>query len=147
MRNLPKAFQDAFDAVVCCDDPLAHLLGSGELRIAFLGMRTALRQGGLLLLSSRDYDRLIVERPREPPGHGGGQQLWEWDAGEPTYVRTQTVKKRGAVGTRTVRVSTRARAHTRGEISEELEAAGFTRFSWHEDSGYFETVVSAVSPS
>lgn len=151
MRNLPKRFQDVFDVVIGCDDPLAHLIGSGELRIVFLGMRTALRARGLLLLSSRDYDKLLVERPSELPQRGeGASQLVEWDAGALTYVLTQIIRRqRRAVHQPTLQVSTKMRAYTKKEISEELEAAGFVEIRWinPEESGFYQPIVTAISPS
>ena len=41
------------------------------------------------------------------------------------------------------------RAYTRAQVSEEMEAAGFIRITWHgtAESGYFQPIVTAVSPS
>jgi glycine/sarcosine N-methyltransferase len=157
MLNLPHGFRDAFDTIVGCDNPLAHLLRPEDLRIAFLGMRTALRTGGLLLLSGRDYDRLVLERPREMSfrhRHDGRRttivfQIWDWDTSEPTYVNNHFILESRIVGWKTNQTSTKMRAHTRIEITEALEAAGFVKIVWHdpEQSGYFQPIVSAVSPS
>jgi glycine/sarcosine N-methyltransferase len=157
VRRLPATFRDAFDVAIGCDNPLAHLLGREELRIAFLGLRTALRAGGLLVLSSRDYDALAVERPREVGfrhyhfGHKTAIvfQLWEWDEAKPTYVNNHFILTSSLLGWRTHRVSTTMRAYTRAEIAEELEAAGFTAIIWRgpKETGYFQHIVTAVSPS
>jgi SAM-dependent methyltransferase len=92
MRRLP--FADArFDAVVCADNSLPHLLTEPDVRTALTEMRRVLRPGGRLLLSTRPYDELLRERPSSTPPQvhppvGGGQrtitfQLWHWhDDGE-----------------------------------------------------------------
>ncbi|MBZ3905948.1 class I SAM-dependent methyltransferase [Streptomyces griseiscabiei] len=108
MRRLP--FPDGrFDAVVCADNSLPHLLTERDARAALTEMRRVLRPGGLLLVSTRPYDDLLRDRPASTPpqvhlhrpagpapadlagpgaGTGGGErtvtfQLWHWhDDGE-----------------------------------------------------------------
>src|SRR5205085_7334535 len=48
-----------FDAVICCDNALAHMLDAAELRGAVMSMASKLRPGGLLVASIRDYDRAL----------------------------------------------------------------------------------------
>ncbi len=61
MRCLP--FPDGrFDVVVCADNALPHLLTEHDVRTALAEMRRVLRPAGLLLVSTRPYDR--VRRPR-----------------------------------------------------------------------------------
>ena len=157
MRELPKAFRDAFDVVVALDSPLSHLGGAGDLRIAFLGARTALSSGGLLAVSTPDYDSLLKTKPRELAlrhREAGGRtvitfQIWDWDAGAPTYVCSQFILQSRMGGWKTVQSATRLRAFTRAQITEDLEASGFTNIRWHEPqgTGYREPIVTAMSPS
>ena len=157
MRRLPTRFQDSFDVVLCCDNPFAHLLEPDDLRIALLAVRTALRSGGLLLASSRDYDKLLLGKPREMAFRhrtDGSRtcvvfQIWDWDSHEPTYVNRHFILTRRSRGWKTIETSTKMRAYTRSEIADELEAAGFAEIKWHgtQETGYFQPMVSAVSPS
>jgi SAM-dependent methyltransferase len=87
MRRLP--FPDAqFDAVVCADNALPHLLTEQDVLAALAEMRRVLRPAGRLLVSTRPYDDLLHSRPASAPPqvHGpadGGErtvtfQLWHW---------------------------------------------------------------------
>ncbi|WP_420081148.1 methyltransferase domain-containing protein [Streptomyces sp. JL4002] len=86
MRALP--FADAsFDAVVCADNALPHLLTARDVLAALAETRRVLRPGGLLLLSTRPYADLLRARPLSEAPHvrtgPDGQrtitfQLWHW---------------------------------------------------------------------
>jgi glycine/sarcosine N-methyltransferase len=85
MRRLP--WGDAcFDAVVCADNALPHLLAHGDVVAALRQMNRVLRPGGTVVISVRDYDRILAD----PPGSTLPQvfaaegarvisfQLWAW---------------------------------------------------------------------
>lgn len=87
MRRLP--FPEArFDAVVCADNALPHLLTEQDVHAALTEMRRVLRPTGLLLISTRPYDDLLRNRPTSTPPQvhrpaDGGErtvtfQLWRW---------------------------------------------------------------------
>jgi glycine/sarcosine N-methyltransferase len=85
MRRLP--FADAcFDAVVCADNSLPHLLTAADVRAALREMLRVAVPGGAVLVSTRDYDELGPTRPESTPVtvlHRAGQvsaafQLWTW---------------------------------------------------------------------
>lgn len=62
MRRLP--FPDArFDAVVCADNSLPHLLTAQDVHTALTEMRRVLRPGGRLLLGTRPCDDLLRTGP------------------------------------------------------------------------------------
>ncbi|MGZ9930305.1 class I SAM-dependent methyltransferase [Streptomyces sp. NC-S4] len=63
MRALPFA-DAAFDAVVCADNALPHLLTAEDVRAALAETRRVLRPGGPLLLSTRPCGELLRIRPR-----------------------------------------------------------------------------------
>jgi SAM-dependent methyltransferase len=157
MRSLPRKYQDSFDVVVCCDNPMAHLLQPGDLRLVSLGIRTALRPGGIVLLSSRDYDKILPEKPSEMSfrHHVTGNrrtvvfQIWEWEAGAPRYVNNHFILQKRVIGWKTSQASTLMRAYTRREIGDAFEDSGFKNIEWHEaeETGYFQPILSAVSPS
>jgi len=95
MRRLPFA-DGEFDTVVCADNSLPHLLTEQDVHAALAEMRRVLRPDGLLLVSTRDYDDLLRDRPASAPPqvHGNTDradgeeraitfQLWHWhDDGE-----------------------------------------------------------------
>lgn len=86
MRDL-SAVPGKFDAVLAADNALPHLMTDHDLVLALQSIRSKLREGGALVASLRDYDRLIRECPTiEPPTFFEGvdgvrrfsHQVWEW---------------------------------------------------------------------
>jgi SAM-dependent methyltransferase len=55
-----------FDVVLSCDNAVPHLLTDEDLSRAAAGMYAKLRPDGLLVVSMRDYDQIIAEKPRYP---------------------------------------------------------------------------------
>ncbi len=53
----------AYDVVISCDNALPHLLTDENVAQAFRAMCSKLRPGGLLVITVRDYDKELVERP------------------------------------------------------------------------------------
>ncbi|MGW2559738.1 class I SAM-dependent methyltransferase [Streptomyces sp. NPDC001514] len=156
MRMLP--FRDAaFDVVVCADNSLPHLLTPDDVLTALGGMRRVLRPGGLLLLTTRPYDRLRAERPaatppyvREiPEGRAVTFQLWHWDADGERYDFELFQLRPAADGEWTTRVR-RARywALTARQTTDFVERAGFRAAEWREPerTGYFQPVLIARCP-
>ena len=85
-RELSAAVSDTFDVVLTCDNSIAHCLKDEDLDAALTSMKTRLNPGGLLLISLRDYDALVVDKPRfnnehvqdRPDGRRVVFQLWDW---------------------------------------------------------------------
>ncbi|MFG2577219.1 class I SAM-dependent methyltransferase [Streptomyces sp. NPDC048481] len=87
MRRLPFS-DDRFDAVVCADNSLPHLLTEQDVHAALTEMHRVLRPAGLLLVSTRPYDDLLRDRPVSTPPQvhapvDGAErtvtfQLWHW---------------------------------------------------------------------
>jgi glycine/sarcosine N-methyltransferase len=65
-RNLPYP-NERFDAVVCLTTSLPHLLDEDDILAALRGVRAALREGGVLVLSQGLTDKMMDERPRFIP--------------------------------------------------------------------------------
>ena len=55
-----------FDVVISCDNALPHLLSDDDVALALREMRSKLRPGGILVVSIRDFDVALRERPCEP---------------------------------------------------------------------------------
>lgn len=155
-RNLPGSFHEAFEAVICCDNPLAHVLSTVDLRIALRSMNSALREGGKLVLTSRDYDPLIESHPSQMPirrsvvNHRTTLvfQLWNWQPDGQTYSNEHFIMQRGPISWKVSHLTTLMRAHRRDEITQAAETAGFVDIEWKEanETGYFQPVMIAKRP-
>ena len=62
MRRLPFAGA-SFDAVVCADNALPHLLTRDDVLTALREMLRVTVPGGAVVVSTRDYDELLAEPP------------------------------------------------------------------------------------
>lgn len=150
-----RGFYDAFDVVLSADNSLPHLLTLDDLECATRAMAAALRPGGLLLASIRDYDALLERKPASTSpafaGSPGGRritfQLWAWEADGRTYALEMFVLKeiRAAEWTVTTHRA-RYRALTRAELTAALETAGIVDAEWilPDRSGFFQPVVRGV---
>lgn len=85
--ELPEAFAEPFDAVVCTGNSLMHAGDEHSMVAALTGMSGVLKPGGLLLLDSRNWEKLRGERPLlqvpHPPVFRSGQAAvavytWHW---------------------------------------------------------------------
>ncbi|MGN6377743.1 MAG: class I SAM-dependent methyltransferase [Gaiellales bacterium] len=130
-----------FDVLISCDNAIPHLLDPSDVPRALSEMRGKLRPGGLLVISIRDYDRALVDRPHMTPqvvAPASARRLlvrWhEWDADQPCYtVRFLVLTETDDAGW-TVREHTmRYRAITRAELTAAAEAAGFRDVDWPAD--------------
>ncbi|MFG2788151.1 class I SAM-dependent methyltransferase [Streptomyces sp. NPDC048419] len=157
MRQLP--FRDGvFDAVVCADNSIAHLLIREDLEAALRDMRRVLRDDGLLLLTLRDYDEACRTRPASVPPQvsedSGGRysegrsitfQLWHWhDDGEHYDQEYFQLLPEGDGWQVRVRHAT-SWALTRREVADAVSAAGFADPAWHTpaESGFYQPVCVA----
>ena len=145
----------SFDVVISCDNAIPHLLTDEDLMRAFRAMRSKLRPEGLLVISVRDYDKALGERPATAPpiiSPGPPRQillrLHDWDApNSPMYTVHLLVLTEGRQGWLVVDHSTRYRALKRGAITEAAHDAGFTQVNWYtsDQVGYYQPVMSALN--
>ncbi|MFD9517698.1 class I SAM-dependent methyltransferase [Streptomyces sp. NPDC059979] len=156
MRALP--FADAsFDAVVCADNALPHLLTARDVHAALAETRRVLRPGGLLLLSTRPYGELRRARPQSeaphvrtgPEGRTVTFQLWHWHAdGERYDLELFQLLPTG--DTWTTRTSTATYwALAEEETAQYAGQAGFADPLWHApaDTGFHQPVLAARRPA
>ncbi len=156
MRRLRTDVWGAFDAVICCDDSVAHLVTDEDLRAALEGMRERLRPGGVLLLTLRNYDTLRAERPSfagqrfhlGPLGKRIVFQVWEWSADGRTYLAHHFIMREGPGGWAVEHRTTQFRALLREELETALRETGFVDLRWHmpEEAGYHQPAVTALRP-
>ncbi|UNO42920.1 class I SAM-dependent methyltransferase [Streptomyces sp. MST-110588] len=153
MRRLP--FRDGeFDAVVCADNSLAHLLTPQDVRAALRSMERVLRPGGLLLIGMRAYEQARAERPESTPLRvartpDGGRvvtfQLWEWheDGEHYDFDLVQLLPHGDTWEVRSGR--TTSWALSRDQVTGFVREVGLEVTGWHEpaDSGFFQPLLTA----
>ncbi|MFJ8593865.1 class I SAM-dependent methyltransferase [Streptomyces sp. NPDC093598] len=157
MRRLP--FPDGrFDAVVCADNSLPHLLTEHDVHAALAEMRRVLRPDGLLLVSTRPYDDLLRDRPVSTPPQvhriadraDDGErtvtfQLWHWqDDGEHYDLEHFQLLPAGAEW----RVKVRRTAYWalgRDRLAGLAAKAGFVDPGWRmpQETGFFQPLLVA----
>jgi glycine/sarcosine N-methyltransferase len=147
-----------FDVVISCDNALPHLLDPSDLPKALGQMRAKLRPEGTLVVSMRDFDKALIERPANAvptivagPPRQVFVRLHDWDEGQPFYTVRLLVLTNGENGWTIAEHSTRFRAITRAELTEAASEAGFESIQWHPSgtiSGLGQPVITAsASPS
>jgi len=156
MRNLPLR-GSCVDAVVCADNALPHLLADDDVLAALAQMTRVLRPGGTVIVTTRDYDRILVDPPASTPPQvfTSGQerfisfQLWAWREQADVYDLEHFQVHEGADGTRTIERRTASyRAYTRAALTALARAAGLRDVRWHMpgESGFFQPVMTARHP-
>jgi glycine/sarcosine N-methyltransferase len=138
-----------FDVVLACDNAVPHLLDDGDLARALAAMHAKLRPGGLLLLSTRDYDAALVDRPATTlpavvpgPPRRLVVRLHDWDPDSPFYTVRIFVLTEGADGWTLAHHAARYRALTRDELTRAVSAAGFEEPTWRPDA-FFQPLLTA----
>ncbi|MCX4728308.1 class I SAM-dependent methyltransferase [Streptomyces sp. NBC_01306] len=156
MRRLP--FPDGrFDAVVCADNSLPHLLTEQDVHAALAEMRRVLCPAGRLLVSTRPYDDLLRDRPASTPPQvhrntGGGDdertvtfQLWHWhDDGEHYDLEHFQLIPAGGEWRVQVRRTTYW-ALGRDRLAALAAEAGFVDVGWRlpQETGFFQPLLVA----
>jgi glycine/sarcosine N-methyltransferase len=135
-----SAINGQFDVVISCDNAVPHLLDESDVPKALAEMRCKLRLGGLLVITMRDFDHALVDKPPiAPPIVIPGSprrvlvRLHDWDDNRPCYT-VRYLMLTEADDSWTVREhTTRYRAITRAEITAAAEVAGLTEILWPSD--------------
>jgi glycine/sarcosine N-methyltransferase len=156
MRRLPFP-ETTFDAVVCADNALPHLLTSADVRLALAEMLRVVVPGGVVIVTTRDYDELRRTRPvatpvgvhRDAGGVTAGFQLWAWHPDGERYDLDHLFVT-GARGEWRVRARHSTYwAITRDELAELATAAGLVDVRWllPEESRFFQPLLLARRPA
>ena len=152
-RWLDDSVSDSFDVVLTCDNSIAHCLKDEDLAAAFSSMKTRLNPGGLLLLSLRDYDALLADKPRfnnqhvedRPDGRRVVFQLWDWASNGRQYRNHQFLIREAGGRYEVKHFETELRALRQHEVIAAIRGAGYDEVRWHlpEESGYYQPIVTA----
>src|SRR5262249_29459519 len=135
-RDLSEV-EGEFDVVISCDNAVPHLLDEGDIPRALAQMRSKLRTGGLLVITMRDFDRALVDRPSiaspaviRVSSVRALVRLHDWDDEGPCYVVRYLVltadDREWSVREHRVRL----RAITRAELTGAAEESGFAEIEW-----------------
>ncbi len=155
LRSLSIEVNGIFDIVLSCDNSLPHLLTNDDLLEAAKNMRSKLHPGGLLIVSIRDYDQILIEKPtstqpkifNDVDGKRVVFQLWEWASDGRSYTLHLFILTENEGKWRTHRYSTQYRTLRRHELDEILTEAGFVNIEWYmpDESGYFQPIITAFN--
>lgn len=147
----------SFDVVISCDNAIPHLLSDADLSKAFKSMRSKLRAGGLMVISVRDYDQALIDRPAtalplitQGPPRQILVRLHDWDAPDsPMYTVNLLVLTEGHEGWSIAHHSARYRALRRQTITGAVQDSGFTEVTWYtpDQVGFYQPVMTAVNGS
>ena len=157
MRELSHEVPGEFDAVICCDNSLAHMLTEEDLRRALAAMCAKLRPGGVLLISLRDYDRHREARPpatvpictQDQRGERVTFQRWYWLNEQVYRADLFLIERDGRDGwTTTEHAGPVYRAWPRSEVEAIATSVGAVQASWllPEVSGYHQPLMSVGVP-
>lgn len=129
-----------FDVVISCDNAIPHLLEEADVVKALQEMRAKLRPGGLLVVTMRDFDQALLDRPAmAPPIVVAGPprqvvvRLHDWDAHRPLYTVRYIVLTEKEDDWAVVEHKTSYRAITRKELARAASASGFSNVTWLSD--------------
>jgi len=150
-RSLKKDVSGEFDVVISVDNAIPHLQSDDDLQLAGQNMYSKLRQDGFLVISIRDYDALLYDKPRttQPSVFDNGKritfQVWDWLDDSKTYTVNQFMIQDINNRWETKHFSANYRALKRHELSTILISCGFTDVRWHmpEESGFYQPMVTA----
>jgi glycine/sarcosine N-methyltransferase len=152
MRRLPLA-DASVDVVVCADNSLPHLLTATDVVTALREMRRVAVPGGLVLVSTRDYDELRRTRPgatpvqvsRDETGLAATFQVWTWHDDGERYDYDHLMLVQTGSGWRVGHRTGTYWALTRAELAALAGDAGLTAVQWllPADSGFFQPLLMA----
>ena len=152
MRRLPVA-DGCVHVVVCADNSLPHLLTAADVVAALAEMRRVAVPGGLVLVSTRDYDELRRTRPgatpvqvsRDEAGLTATFQVWTWRDDGQRYDYDHLMLAGDASRWRVGHRAGSYWAITRAELSALAVEAGLVAVRWlaPDETGFFQPLLLA----
>jgi SAM-dependent methyltransferase len=139
MRELAGAEPESAAAVLACDNSVPHLLSDDAILQAFSSFRRALKPGGWMVISVRDYASIQRKHPDVRPyglRRDGDRrflavQAWEWDADQYDLRLYLTIDSGGVCETRVL--VTRYYAVTIERLMQIMASAGFVDIRRRDD--------------
>lgn len=155
LSPMPSNFPQ-YEIVLSCDNSIAHFTDENSLRRAIFNMHLQTKPGGTILISLRDYDRLLKDKPSTDPPRVSDQdgtrtvafQVWDWHANGKLYDMQMFLVSQQEGDWQTRVLETTLRALRRNELTQMLEERGFTDILWHmpEKTEYHQPIVTAHKP-
>lgn len=154
MRQLTTASLQHYGAVIAMDNALPHLESEEEILAALKAMKDRLKEGGHLLLSLRDYDRLMKERPNFTPPNffQDGKyrrivhQIWDWQD-ERNYVLHLYITYETSKGWTSHHFIGRYRAIGVHEVVSLMKSVGFIDIQMFipEETGFYQPIIQGTN--
>ena len=154
--SLASTLPAGFDAVFCTGNSIAHCEEEAAMLEAFGGMRAVLGSAGVLVVESRDWERMYADRPRlEVRDHVAfrdgvrGLCLYIWTVpeswGEPCTAEIVLLLDDGETLTHRL-VKLRFTPYRRADLTKRLELSGFEKVSVVDDhpGRYFVTATKSA---
>jgi SAM-dependent methyltransferase len=142
-----------YDVVISCDNAIPHLLSDAEVHQALRSMRSKLSVDGLVVVSVRDYDRMLAERPiTAPPLMVAGPprrllvRLNDWEeAGRMYELHFFVLREDMSTWTLSAHYQTRYRALPSAELIVAAREAGFQAVEWRtaDEVGFYQPILVA----
>ncbi len=136
---------------LAADNALPHLLSQADLEQAIAAMAAHLAPHGVLAVTLRDYDHLLLTRPAtqapaffaEHTGYRIVHQVWHWEDTE--YAVHLYITRAGSPGCTVQHFHSRYRALIRCDLNSALQSAGLTHIDWLEEqaTGFYQPIVIA----
>lgn len=154
MRQLKTAPLQHYGAVIAMDNALPHLESEEEILTALKAMKDRLRKGGHLLLSLRDYDKLMKERSSFTPPNffQDGKyrrivhQIWDWQD-ERRYVLHLYITYETPNGWTSHHFIGRYRAISIDEVICLMKKVGFLKVKLLnlEETGFYQSIIQGIN--
>lgn len=151
MTSLTEIAENDFDVVAALDNALPHLTAH-QLRAAVRAISSKLKPDGLFIVSIRDYDKLVPQRPttQEPAFYGDKKdrrivhQVWDW-IDDRSYVVHLYITMLSDGKWKALHFVSEYRSLLRVELTSVLESAGFEEIRWlmPTESGFYQPIVLA----
>lgn len=150
MRDLSRIHLTSADAIVACDNAVTHCADDAEILATFRELYKGLRQGGVAVLSLRDFSAMERRNPDVHVFHPHqigqrrylAQQLWEWD-GDRYDLRLYLTEEWPAGQCETRVLSCRVYAVSVRRVLALLASAGFSTVE-RRDGVLFQPVLLAI---
>ena len=149
-RALSETFEEKYDIVIAMDNALPHMLTGSDLQAAVRSITGQIRPGGICVISIRDYDALLKDRPPYSPpyihktdkGQRVAFQTWDWNGDN--YKLTQYIIDDGDE-LLTERYVCEYRAVRREELTGLFLSCGCGSAVWKfpEETGFYQPVLVA----
>ncbi len=157
VRQLASDVPGTYDAVLSFDNAIAHLQTSDDLALALQQMAAKVAPGGMLLVSLRDYDQTVLDKPRSTTpvvadrdfGRSIVFQVWDWADDDKSYMLNHFTVKQQGERWETVCATSQLRAWQRSEVNEALSTTDLTDKHWlmPDDSGFYQPIIVARRPT